>query len=241
ISRVDVALDLSGEWCREQGYTVPLLFRAAVNDGLFRSDKQRNPHMQQSFSTAGDWSALVVGNITPDAYDPLVHCLAGLTAYIGNRKSSDDFFRIYEKGKELLGAMAEAESVDRAWIRIEHEMSRKASGRTLPLAVMLKPDEYFCADRGGVRAIMERLRQSRTLAAAEQWQRAQFRREKGLLLSKKIHWARQSYGRLIHTLTDRGISPEDIIRWLSRTSGLKEFVFDLSGPANDAGPWEVAA
>ena len=156
ISRVDVALDLPGDWCRQHGYTVPTLFRAAVNAGLLKSDRLRNPNLQQSFSTAGDWSALVVGNITPDDYDPLQHCPAGLTAYIGNRKSSDDFFRIYEKGKELLGAMAEPESIDRAWVRIEHEMSRKASGRTIPLDVMLRPDDYFCTGRSGA-ALLGRL------------------------------------------------------------------------------------
>ncbi|MEZ5480148.1 MAG: hypothetical protein R3E95_22510 [Thiolinea sp.] len=98
-SRVDVALDLPGEYATERGYTVPKLFQQAVNDGLFKSDNLRNPNMQQSFSMAGDWSALAVGNLTPDSYDPLQHCPAGLTAYIGNRKSADDFFRVYEKAR----------------------------------------------------------------------------------------------------------------------------------------------
>ena len=229
ISRVDVALDLSGEYAQANGYTVPMLFKQAVNEGLLQSDNLRNPNMKQNFSTAGDWSALVVGNITPEQYNPLEHCPAGLTAYIGNRKSSDDFFRIYEKGKELLGQMAEPESIDRGWIRIEHEMSRKASGRIIPLEVMLHPDHYFCAGRSGARAIMDKLRQDiHRLKAAHQWQREQFIREKGLLLSKKIHWAKHSYGRLFRTLTEQGIDPLDIIDWLSREDGLKEFVFDIT-------------
>ena len=228
ISRVDVALDLSGEYATANGYTVPKLFQQAVNDGLFKSDNLRNPNMQQSFSMAGDWSALAVGNLSPDTYDPLTHCPAGLTAYIGNRKSSDDFFRVYEKGKELLGRMAEPEDIDRGWIRIEHEMSRKASGREIPLDVMIRPDHYFAANRGGVRAILDQLRASHELKQAQQWQREQFQKEKGLLLSKKVHWARHSYGRLFRTLTEQGISAEDIISWLSRADGLKEFVFDIA-------------
>ena len=229
ISRVDVALDLSGDYSKINGYTVPALFKQAVNDGLFQSDNLRNPNMKQSFSTAGDWSALVVGNLTPETYDPIEHCPAGLTAYIGNRKSSDDFFRIYEKGKEILGQMAEPESVDRGWIRIEHEMSRKASGREIPLAVMIRPDSYFCAGRANVRAIMDKLRQDiHNLKKAHQWQRDMFIREKGLLLSKKIHWAKHSYGRLLRTLVEKDCSYEEIIDWLSREDGLKEYDFDIT-------------
>ena len=234
ISRVDIALDLSGDYAKAQGYTVPMLFKQAKNEGLFKSDAQRNPDMKQTFNTAGDWSDLVCGNISTEAYDPVQHCPAGLTAYIGNRKSSDDYFRIYEKGKQLLGAMAEPESVDRGWIRIEHEMSRKASGRTIPLDVMLRPDEYFCAGRSNVRAIMEQLRAHRDLQAIQSWQRSQFKREKGLLLSKKVHWAKHTYGRLLRTLRDKGFSDTDIIDKLTKESGLKEFVFDLMEEATPA-------
>lgn len=236
ISRVDIALDLSGDYAKENGYTVPLLFKQAKNEGWFKSDAQRNPLMKQTFTTAGDWSDLACGNISSEAYDPIKDCPAGLTAYIGNRKSSDDFFRVYEKGKQLLGAMAEPESIDRGWIRIEHEMSRKASGRKIPLDVMLRPDEYFCAGRSKVRCIMEQLRAHRDLQAIQSWQRAQFKREKGLLLSKKVHWAKHTYGRLLRTLQDKGFSDSEIIDKLSRTSGLKEFVFDL---VDDATPAEI--
>ncbi len=66
------------------------------------------------------------------------------------------------------------------------------------------------------------------LQAVHQWQREQFIREKGLLLSKKIHWARHTYGRLFRTLIEQGIDTQTLIDWLSREDGLKEFVFDLT-------------
>jgi len=100
--------------------------------------------------------------------------------------------------------------------------------------VMLRPDEYFCAGRSNVRAIMEQLRAHRDLQAIQSWQRAQFKREKGLLLSKKVHWARHTYGRLLRTLQDKGLSDSEIVEKLSRTAGLKEFVFDLLEPSNPA-------
>lgn len=242
ISRVDVALDLSGEYAKAHGYTVPKLFEQCVMHGLLQSDNLRNPNMKQAFNMAGDWSAFAVGSLTPAIYDPLKDCPAGLTAYIGKRASSDDFFRIYEKGKELLGKMAEPESIDRGWVRIEHEMSRKASGRNIPLDVMLRPDVYFCAGRSGVRAILNQLREHRAMLEAQSWQREQFKREKGLLLSRKIHWAKHTYGRLIRTLLDKGIDAQDIIDLLSREAGLKEFVFDiLDGATVQADLLAVAA
>ncbi len=235
ISRLDIALDLSGAYCLEHKFTVPKLFRDAKKNDLFKSDANKNPNMKAAIEPCGDWSDITVGEIKIDDYDPLQHCPAGLTMYVGSRKSSDDFFRVYEKGKEILGKQAEPESVDRGWIRIEHEMSRKASGRTIPLDVMIRPDEYFCAGRSNVRAIMEAIRKDRELKAIQCWQREQFKKEKSLLLSRKVHWARYTYGRTVKTMRDLNWSDADIVDALMREAGLKEFIPDLmSYPVNDS-------
>ncbi len=235
ISRLDIALDLSGAYCQEHQFTVPKLFRDAKKNDLFKSDANKNPNMKAAIEPCGDWSDITVGEIKIDDYDPLQHCPAGLTMYVGSRKSSDDFFRVYEKGKEILGKQAEPESVDRGWIRIEHEMSRKASGRTIPLDVMIRPDEYFCAGRSNVRAIMEAIRKDRELKAIQCWQREQFKKEKSLLLSRKVHWARYTYGRTVKTMRDLNWSDADIVDALMREAGLKEFIPDLmSYPVNDS-------
>lgn len=233
ISRVDIALDLSGAYCHEYRYTVPKFFLNTKKADLFKSDANRNPKMKAAVEPCGDWSDITVGDIAINDYDPLQHCPAGLTFYVGSRKSSDDFFRVYEKGKEILGKQAEPESVDRGWIRIEHEMSRKASGRTIPLDVMIRPDEYFCAGRSHVRTLMDAVRQDRELKQIESWQREQFKREKSLMLSRKVHWARYTYGRTVRTLIEKGLTPEQIVEVLARESGLKEFVFDLIDYASD--------
>ena len=235
ISRLDIALDLSGAYCQEHQFTVPKLFRDAKKNDLFKSDANKNPNMKAAIEPCGDWSDITVGEIKIDDYDPLQHCPAGLTMYVGSRKSSDDFFRVYEKGKEILGKQAEPESVDRGWIRIEHEMSRKASGRTIPLDVMIRPDEYFCAGRSNVRAIMEAIRKDRELKQVASWQREQFKKEKSLLLSRKVHWARYTYGRTVKTMRDLNWSDADIVDALMREAGLKEFIPDLmSYPVNDS-------
>ncbi len=233
ISRLDIALDLSGAYCLEHKFTVPRLFRDAKKNDLFKSDANKNPNMKAAIEPCGDWSDITVGEIKIDDYDPLQHCPAGLTMYVGNRKSSDDFFRVYEKGKEILGKQAEPENVDRGWIRIEHEMSRKASGRKIPLDAMIRPDEYFCAGRSCVRAIMEAVRHDRELKAIQCWQREQFKREKSLMLSRKVHWARYTYGRTVRTLMEEGLTPEQIVDALAREAGLKEFIYDLADYASN--------
>lgn len=230
-SRCDIALDLPGQYCLDNGLTVPSLFKRAVHSGLFRSEKLRNPNMKQTFSMAGDWSELVVSGVTPENYDPLVDCPAGLTAYVGSRKGSADFFRVYEKGKELLGAQAEPESIDRAWVRVEHEMSRKGTGREMPLDIMLRPDNYFALDRPAARQLMNDLRESLEVADAYQVHLNNYNKEKGLSLEKKVHWARYSYGRLFKTLVDKGHEYDEIIGWLSREEGLKEFIDDMAEAA----------
>ncbi len=242
ISRVDLALDLAGEYCLEHGITVPKLFREAKKEELFKSDLNKNPNFVSEIGMPGDWSDITVGDVSVNDYDPLVHCPAGLTLTIGNRKSSDDYFRCYEKGKEILGKQAEPESVDRGWVRIEHEMSRKASGRKIPLDVMIRPDEYFCAGRSNVRAIMEAVRQDRELKQIQSWQREQFKKEKSLMLSRKVYWARYTYGRTVRTLIDKGLTADQIIDALAREAGLKEFVFDLlDNAANESGEIEELA
>ena len=235
VSRADVALDLLGAYCQEHGITVPKLMRDADENDLFKSDLNKNPNFVPEIQQAGSWTKLMTGRITPDDYDPQQHCPAGLTFYVGNRKSSDDFFRVYEKGKEILGKQAEPDSIDRSWVRIEHEITRKGSGRIIPLDVMIRPDEYFCAGRSNVRAIMEAIRKDRELKAIQCWQREQFKKEKSLLLSRKVHWARYTYGRTVKTMRDLNWSDADIVDALMREAGLKEFIPDLmSYPVNDS-------
>jgi DNA relaxase NicK len=235
ISRADVALDMSGEYCTAMGYTVPKLMREAYLNGLFTSEKLKNPNFEPEMDGRGNWTPLSAGVLTPDTYNPLEHCPKGLTFYVGNRAGSDDFFRVYEKGKEILGKQAEPESIDRAWVRIEHEMSRKGSGRTIPLAVMLEPDTYFCAARPKVREIMDDMRNRCGLNETQQWQKEKFEKEKSLMLSRKVHWARHTYGRTIHTMRDLGWDDGKIVNALMREAGLKEFIPDLLDHAPDEG------
>ena len=167
-----------------------------------------------------------MGGLTSDNYDPLIHCPAGLTAYIGSRKGSASFYRCYEKGKELLGAEAEPDSTDRAWIRVEEEMTRK-NGREIPLDVMLRPDEYFAINRPLARQLMHDYRDAQSMQEVEQAQLSQFKKEKSLSVAKKVYWAKHSYGRLFRTLVDKGIDYAEIIDWLTRSDGLKECIFDV--------------
>lgn len=228
IARVDMALDCVGEFALAHQITVPRLYKLGNFEGFFKSDLARNPLMSQTFTPVGDWSDFINGVLTPEEYDPLKHAPLGLTGYVGVRKSADDFIRFYEKGKQLLGKDAEPISADRAWVRIEHEMSRKSTGREIPFDVLLNSDHYFCANRSRVRQIMNDLRAFFFLADTASWKRKLFSREKMLMISKKIHYARHAYGRLIRTMVeDLALSPLVIVNTLIRSQSLKEFVLDV--------------
>ena len=74
---------------------------------------------------------------------------------------------------------------------------------------------------------MHEYRQALDLEQVEQAQLSQFKREKALSISKKVYWAKHSYGRLFRTLVDKGIDYTEIIDWLTRSDGLTEFIFDI--------------
>lgn len=237
ITRVDVALDLEGEYATQQGLTLPMILDRTVKDNLFASDFQKNPNTKLSYEPRGDWTDFISRNLQPSDYNPLKHCPAGLTLYVGSRKHSDDFFRTYEKGKEILGRMPEPENIDRGWVRIEHEMTRKSSNRVIPLEVMLNPDEYFCAGRSGIRQILDDLRTYRELKHQKDWRRELFTKKKLLKLSAKIHHAKRSYGRLVRTLLSLGFEEGLIIEKLTREVGLgdKDFILDIVLNRDDSG------
>ena len=60
------------------------------------------------------------------------------------------------------------------------------------------------------------------------------------MLSRKVHWARYTYGRTVRTLIEEGLTPEQIVDALAREAGLKEFICDLMDYAsNDDTPTDL--
>jgi DNA relaxase NicK len=227
ITRIDLALDLDGVYCRREGITVPRVLQAGKYHDYFSSSHSRNG---QSLKTNqfGDWSDLSVGDIMVKDYDPAIHAPLGLTATFGAR-TSPNYFRVYEKGKQLLGMADEPDfSIDRSWLRFEQEIKRDKDGSDIPYETLIEPDAWFGIGRPNLRKLLEDYTLfifQHTVVAA---QRAFFmRKERNLSVRRKIYWARRSYGRLFRTMINEGIDPQGIVDSVLRETGLKNFVYDI--------------
>jgi DNA relaxase NicK len=230
LSRVDLALDLDGTYCRKHSLTVPVFMVMGMEQNWFSSSFSRN---QQAMTTkqVGDWSWNAAGTknaVNYQDYQPDKLAPNGLTAYFGSRKSPN-FFRVYEKGKQLLGLADDADAaIDKWWVRIEQEIKRDKDGAALPYELLLEPDAWFGASRPNLRELLNDYRgyllQNTIIAATRKRHQA---KERSLSVKSKIFWARRAYGRLIHTLVSEGFESEEIVNELLRDKGLKNYVYDI--------------
>lgn len=225
-TRLDIALDFHSEYALEKGYTVPSMAYMASEHALLNKDTQRGKQSLKG-NTVGDWFCMTFGETTAQTYDPLTQCQQGLTAYFGTRKTSSSFFRIYEKGKEQDSALADGDA-DRAYFRIEEEIKNPNGNRPIPLAAMVNPDNYFGEGRPKLRLLLDEMRSYYGEEAVSQYRIELLRKQKAKSLNKKISWGKNTIGRLINTLSEVGMSNDQIIKSLKRSEGLTEYVNDLS-------------
>jgi len=188
LTRLDLALDLHGNFTESRKITVPTLLTRA-KAGEFAS-KYAPEHCKQSIDLAGDWSDFACGLLNPEDYNPAEHCPKGLTAYIGG-KTSENQFVIYEKGKQLLGLVDKDQYLeyseklqklrsaasrsalirkmeklsynpdfdhDRSWVRIERRIKRGSNKKDISLAMVLDPDGAFISGFPGMDAIYQDFR-----------------------------------------------------------------------------------
>jgi DNA relaxase NicK len=220
ITRLDLALDLI-----DTDYTVPNILLSHNNLGIFNSAKSGGKSLNNSLS--GDWSPFVVGNVSVHDYDVQSHCPTGLTAYFGSRKSPN-FFRVYEKGKQILGNLPEHDpSVPLNWVRVEHEWKYDKNHPPIPPLAIVYPDHYFLAGRGA-RSFLDHCYKKNAYPVPSEVRSKTIKHTKSLLLSHKVRWAKHQYGKLVKTLLDSGLSPEDVVLCLSRSSVIPDCIYDFS-------------
>jgi DNA relaxase NicK len=85
ITRLDLALDLSSDYCVNTGFTVPKQGMIAQEGGY----SAQLGCKKQSISTVGAWNDLLFGGVSCDDYDPLIHASGGLTLYVGSNTSAN--------------------------------------------------------------------------------------------------------------------------------------------------------
>lgn len=118
----------------------------------------------------------------------------GRTFYIG-RRVNGLFCRIYDKG-------AESESLEKpTWVRIEVEF--KSVDRILPLAILLRPHEFFAGAYPCLRSFS--FHQSRVETIRHEV-RADF--------EHRVKWAKRQSGGFLKLLLALDYAPEDIVKML---------------------------
>lgn len=219
LTRLDIAWDIPADYAIKHHITVPSI---AKNAGSF-SSKFSTAALRQNF--IGEWGCLLFDGVTPDTYDPSKNAPKGLTINLGARTGTN-FFRAYEKGKQLAQLTGDESSVDAYWVRIEQEIKRDKHGNDIPLDAILNPDAFFCYDRP-IRQMMLDYASSLNVVQKAGIRNALRTKEKNLLLSKKLYWLKRSYGRTIATLLSTGFTAEDVVSKTVRDGTLKDFIFDL--------------
>lgn len=194
ISRIDLCFD---SYRREITYDDAL---AAYHKGEFmRPQARRNPELKL-VSVSSDRNL-------------------GRTMYVGKR-DGHVMARIYEKGLEVFAKLPEElrlMSEDRDgdvcgpmpaddWLRLEAEFKRVDKDRPLPLEMMLERDTYFA----GAYPFF-----ASALGLADGLRPAGLKSEFSVDLSALMHNARRSYGSLIHSLTELGFTPAQVVEHLS--------------------------
>lgn len=195
ISRIDLCFD---SYRREITYDDAL---AAYYEGAFMRPKaRRNPELKK-VSVSSDRNL-------------------GRTMYVGKR-DGHVMGRIYEKGLEVFAKLPEEMrlmSEDREgdlcgpvlhaddWLRLEAEFKRVDKDRPLPLEMMLERDAYF----SGAYPFF-----ASALGVADGVRPAALKSDFDVDLLAMMHNAKRSYGSLIHSLTELGFTPGEVVDHLS--------------------------
>jgi DNA relaxase NicK len=123
--------------------------------------------------------------------------------------------------------LGEDHDLDKWDLRIEQEIKKQKHLPPIPWDVLTHPDYFFMLGRPA-RAYLDSYRATLSAAAIQQAEKQRFERHKQLSLERKVFWGRRAYGRLVNTLLAEGMTKEAVCNMLTRSVGLKDFVYDIA-------------
>lgn len=228
ISRVDIALDLPGEYCRQNSITVPVVLASHLDDRIFDPVSGSRSMIPAQL---GDWSWAMAGrseSVPYQKYNPATMSTRGITVNVGSRKCAN-FFRVYEKSKQIIATaeLGDDHDLDKWAVRIEQEIKHQKHLPPISWEVLTHPDYFFALHRP-VRDYLTAYRSTLTSEIIREIDRVRYEQHKQLLIKKKAFWGKRSYGRLIRTLLDEGLSEVEVCDLLVREKGLKDYVYDMA-------------
>lgn len=239
ISRIDIALDLPGDYCREHGFTVPSIYASHLDNRIFDpASGSRSMFASQN----GDWGWALAGRaeaVPYQEYNPAELSPKGLTANIGSRQCAN-YFRVYEKGKQIISTaeLGDDHDIDKWDVRIEQEIKKQKHLPPIPWDILTHPDYFFALGRPA-RDFMTDYRSTLQAEVIHDIDRARYERHKKLSVERKAFWGRRAYGRLIHTMLEEGLTKEAVCDLLVRDVGLKDYVYDIGAVSESFGLVDV--
>lgn len=195
LSRVDICFDVFS------GVTWDHAVRAYQQDRFKRPRASKNPEFRK-IESGGNGQNF------------------GRTFYVGKR-DGEVMGRVYEKGLEIFARMPEElreQCIEREaslegekfqadnWLRLEAEYKRVDKDRPLPFEMLLQRDQYFA---GAYPYFAE------VLGTSDGLRPVHVKSDVEIDMVNLIHHAKRSYGRLIHSMRDLGLSADEIVRELS--------------------------
>ena len=260
ISRDDVCLDLDNKYCLEKGITVPKL-GAMAHRGDFRSIYTRNNVVQSMKNEGdwGDITYGDITPESYDPYKHAPKGLSAYVGsqksdnqicmyekgkqLLGDIDDSDylEYKRLLATGKDRarLVKLMNDNNLDltyegeKAWVRVERRFRRGSNKKWLAPEVLLSPDTAFIEHYPGLEKLLadyvEWLGASKVSTISFSKRSADL--AKSLLLTRKFHWAKVGYGRLVTTLKSLGMSADEIMNGMARADGLKDYISDLKDAA----------
>ena len=140
-----------------------------------------------------------------------------------------------EEGQECFSHLCDKHGVDpklcheRGWIRVERRLRRGANKKYISPDMLLDPDSAFCHSMDGLTNLLQTYSQhvKETYTDIKTFRRVSAERLEVVSLTKKLHYARQSVGRLVHSLQKMDYSAEQIVEKLASDHPLKDVIFDL--------------
>ena len=197
---------LINDWSRLRG-DMPV-YQTRITRCDIALDDYEGIHRIEEAKSLWEAGAFVTSGFPPKCQQVINSNGSGDTFYVGSR-SSDKYFRVYEKGKQLAGSKANLADwsgcID--WVRWELEL--KGNCRVIPFDVLLSPLVYF---KGAYPKALF------WVASAAVSIETNLNKAK-LTFSAMMTFAKHQVSRLVRYCSDSGMTPIDIVESLIADPG----------------------
>ena len=166
----------------------------------------------------------LLGAIPDNAADDLRYMLSipeSSDLYEGASKNISALCEKYDLNPDTCG--------DRSWVRVERRLRRGSNKKYISPDMLYDPDSAFCHDFDGLTDLFKDYSAyvEQEYSDPQTFRKTSSKRLQVMDMTKRLFYARQSVGNLVHELRDMDYSAEQIVEQLSSECPIEDIVFDL--------------